>query len=172
MAALIFFMLGFGFYMAEFVSDTYERFALVQIHKSWGFVAFTLALIRIAWRAFNPPPAPPADQPRWETLASHGAHLALYALIIAMPLSGWLMVTASELQEMYSVRNMVFGLFELPDPFQPGDAGLNKLFARVHFWCALALSALIGLHILAALKHHLIDRDNVLRRMIGLSPKG
>ncbi|QIE55400.1 cytochrome b [Pikeienuella piscinae] len=165
-AALIFFMLGLGFYMAELVSDIYEQFALVQLHKSWGFTVFVLVLIRIVWRLMNrTPDAPPHAGAAERTFARLG-HYALYALMLALPLSGWLMASASELQEMYGIRNMVFGLFELPDPFQPGDKTLEEWLRAVHFWCALALTIMLIGHAGAALKHHFIDRDNVLTRMI------
>lgn len=164
MAALILFMLGLGVYMTEFVTDTYAQFDLVQIHKSWGFVVFALALVRVAWRLTHRPPAP-APAPRWQQLAAEGAHRALYVLILFMPLTGWLMASASELQEMYGIRNMVFGLFALPDPFVPGDRGLEELFEELHFWGAVTLAALLGIHVAGALKHHFLNRDATLRRM-------
>ncbi|MEX2518242.1 MAG: cytochrome b [Paracoccaceae bacterium] len=166
MALIILFMLGLGFYTAEFVSDVYEQFALIQIHKSWGFTVFTLALLRVFWRLFNPAPPMPAHMPSAERALAHLGHYALYFLMFAMPISGWLMASASELQEMYNIRNMVFGLFEMPDPFQPGSRALEEIFSAVHFWCALALTAVLIGHAGAALKHHFIDHDNVLRRMI------
>lgn len=165
-AALILFMLGLGFYMAEFVSDIYEQFALVQIHKSWGFTVFVLVLIRIVWRLMNPTPDPPPQAGAAERALARFGHYGLYALMLALPLSGWLMASASELQEMYGVRNMVFGVFELPDPFQPGDKALEAALNTVHFWCALALTIMLIGHAGAALKHHFLDRDTVLRRMI------
>ena len=165
MAALILFMLGLGFYTAEFVTDTYEQFALVQLHKSWGVVAFALALLRVLWRLVNRAPAHAPGAARWERLAADGGHLALYAFMFALPLSGWLMASALPLQEMYGIKNMVFGLFELPDPFNPGDQGLQETLRAVHFWSAIGLVGLLALHAGAALKHHLIDRDDVLARM-------
>lgn len=166
LAVIILFLLGLGFYTAEIVTDIYEQFALVQIHKSWGFTAFVLALIRIVWRLVNPTPPMPAHMPGWERAVAHLGHYGLYVLMIAMPVSGWLMASASELQDMYGIKNMVFGLFEMPDPFQPGDKALEEIFEAVHFWCGLLLVALVAGHAAAGLKHHFIDRDNVLRRMI------
>jgi cytochrome b561 len=165
MAGLILFMLGLGFYTAEIVTDMYEQFGLVQLHKSWGFVAFTLALLRLGWRLMNPSPSMPAQMPAYEKLVAHAGHWILYALMIAMPLTGWLMSSASPLQEMYSIKNMVFGAFEMPDPFQPGSEALTELFSALHFWCAIALSTVLLGHAAAGLKHHFIDRDEVLRRM-------
>lgn len=166
MAALILFMLGLGFYSANLAPDVYERFALTQLHKSWGFVVYVLAVARIFWRVVNPAPEMPAHMGRLERVAAHAGHGILYALIVLMPLSGWLMVSASDLQELYGVKNLVFGLFELPDPFQPGDRGLEEIFATMHTVFAIALVAVLLGHVAAALKHHFIDQDNVLRRMI------
>lgn len=165
-AAIILFMLGLGFYTAEIVTNVYEQFGLVQIHKSWGFTVFVLALIRIVWRLANPTPPLPGHMPWHERALAHLGHYGLYVLMLVMPLSGWLMASASELQEMYGIKNMVFGLFQMPDPFQPGDKALEDVFEAVHFWSALLMTAIIAGHAGAALKHHFIDRDNILRRMI------
>ncbi len=163
-AAIIVFMLVLGTYMTG-VDDLMRRFALTQTHKSWGFVVFVLALARIGWRLANPvSPAEPAGA-AWERLAARGAHWALYGLMLWMPLTGWLMATASPLQEMYGIRNMVFGLFDMPDPFVPGSRELEDLFKRMHNVGAAALAALLLAHAVAALRHHFVLRDDVLRRM-------
>lgn len=166
MAAVILFLIGLGLYTVEIVEDLFVKFELIQTHKSWGFVAFSLAVIRVIWRLFNPAPPLPAGMKSWERLAAHGGHYGLYALMFIMPLTGWLMASSSELQDLYNIPNMVFGLFEMPDPFVPGDAELSKTFAAIHFWSAMALLALIAAHAGAALKHHFINKDNVLTRMI------
>lgn len=166
MAALILFMLGLGVYMTEVVTDLYAQFDLYQTHKSWGFVVFALAVVRVVWRMASPAaPADPAGTPAWERAAARGAHAALYALMFAMPLSGWLTASASELQDLYGIRNMVFGLFELPDPFVPGSEALEATFSAVHAWSAAALAGLLTLHAGAALRHHFVLRDGVLKRM-------
>ncbi|MEM7506896.1 MAG: cytochrome b [Pseudomonadota bacterium] len=166
MAVLILFMLGLGAYMANFVDDIYQQFELFQLHKSWGFVAFALAVLRILWRLINPAPAMPEGMSRPERVFAKAGHLALYVLIVVMPLSGWLMSSASTLQDTYGIKNMVFGLFELPDPFVPGGEDLEKLFATIHFLSAIAMTGLIVLHAAAALRHQLVQRDGLLRRMI------
>lgn len=166
MAGVILFMLGLGFYTAEIVTDTYAQFSLVQLHKSWGFVAFALGLVRIVWRLTHPAPKLPAGMTGPERLLAHGGHVALYVLMIALPVTGWLMASASPLQELYSIRNMVFGVFELPDPFNPGSGPLEETLRSAHFWCAIALLAILAGHVAAALKHQFIDRDGVLARMI------
>jgi cytochrome b561 len=169
MAVLILFLLGVGFYMVEILGsrDLVARFQLTQTHKSFGFVVFALALARLAWRLADP--VRPAADRGWQAAAARGAHLALYALMLWMPLSGWLMASASPLNDPgaypVQIRNMVFGLFELPDPISPGDRELEGVLKSAHFYSALALAALLAIHAAAALKHHLVDRDDVLRRM-------
>ncbi len=165
MAAIMLFMLGLGLYMTR-LDDVFERFALTQIHKSWGFAVFALAIVRVIWRLANreAPRDPPGMKP-WERLAARVSHLGFYLLMFALPLSGWLMASASPLQDSYGIRNMAFGLFEMPDPFVPGDKALETVFRQIHNAAALALGALLVVHVGAALKHHFVMRDDVLKRM-------
>ena len=170
MAALILFQLGVGVYMVEVIGDDLiNRFQLTQTHKSFGVVVFALALLRILWRAVNPRPTPPA-MPPMQKLAAEGAHIALYVLMIALPLTGWLMASASPLNDPgaypFQVKNMVFGLFELPDPYPEGSKALSEQLARFHWGLALMLAAILAVHAGAALKHELVDRDGLLRRMV------
>lgn len=169
-AALVLFLLVLGFWMANFVESMITQIKWTQIHKSWGTVAFALVLLRLVWRVMNPTPRLPVHMSALEKGLAHGGHLALYALMIAMPLTGWLMASSSPLNDAdaYPMRipNMVFGLFELPDPYPEGDKALSETFGAVHFYCGLVLSLVVTGHVLAALKHHTVDRDGVLRRMI------
>ena len=166
MAILILFMLGLGLYTANIVESLSERFELVQLHKSFGFVVFVLAVLRLLWRFCNRRnPALPANMKLWERMAAHVSHVGLYLLMFAMPLTGWLMASASRAKEDLGVRNMVFGLFEMPDPIVPGDNALAETFGAIHFYLAIALMVLLAVHIGASLKHHLVLRDDVLRRM-------
>ncbi len=167
MAGVIIFLLALGLYMSNADIDIYEKFALVQTHKSWGFVAFSLAVLRVLWRAANPEtPELPQDMSRAERLAARAGHLALYALMFVMPITGWLMASASPLQDTYGIKNMVFGLFELPDPFQPGGQALADALRLAHLSSAVLLIVVLIGHAGAALRHHFIKRDAVLRRMI------
>lgn len=165
MAAIMLFMLGVGVYMTR-IDDIFERFALTQTHKSWGFAVFALACVRLVWRLLNQ--ETPRDAPgmkHWERSAARLSHLGFYLLMFALPLSGWLMASASQLQDSYGIRNMVFGLFEMPDPFVPGDKALEAAFKLIHNGAALALAALLAIHVGAAFKHHFVLRDDVLKRM-------
>lgn len=171
MAVLILGLLGVGWYMVNVVgtSDLVLRYQMTQMHKSFGFTVFVLALLRLGWRAMNPTPAEP-EGAAWEKAAARGAHIALYVLMLALPVSGWLMASASPLNDAdafpFQVRNMVFGLFELPDPFAPGDRGLEATLKAVHLWAGYALGALLLAHVGAAMVHHRIKRDRVLLRMV------
>jgi cytochrome b561 len=166
MAGLILFQLGLGFRMVRLVDDVYLKFGLYQTHKSWGFVIFALALVRLAWRAGQPTPRLPARMRGIDVAAAQGAHLALYALMILLPVSGWLTASASPLEDAYGIESRVFTWFVLPDPFQPGSEALEAAFKSVHAWAAFAMAVLLLGHAAAALRHHFVARDGVLRRMI------
>lgn len=166
MAALILFQLGFGLYMIR-IGDLLQRFVLTQTHKSWGFVVFLLALARLLWRLANPVrPAPPPGMPGWQVRAAAASHRLLYVLMLLMPVSGWLMASASPTQDLLQMQNLVFGSYALPDPFVPGSERVEAALAQVHLTGAILLALLVALHAGAALKHHLVDRDAVLRRML------
>ncbi len=166
MAAVVLFELGLGLRMANFTPDPLEEFRLAQIHKSWGFVILVLALLRLGWRlGAGPAPAPPATMPRWQVRAAAASHAVLYALMLGLPISGWAMVSASPIQDVLGIDNTVFGLFAMPDPWVPGVEAVETAARAVHVGCALALALLLVLHVGAALKHALIDRDDVLARM-------
>lgn len=165
-AAIILFQLALGLYMTDFVPDLSEQFKLFQLHKSWGFVVFCLAVVRVAWRLANRrSPALLDTMPRWQRAASHASHGLLYLLILVMPLSGWVMSAASPTQEFLGIQNMVFGVFAMPDPWVPGVRWIADLAKEIHELSAWAMIAILAVHVAAALKHHLLDRDAILRRM-------
>ena len=171
MAIVIVGLLVMGFYIAEVLTGTdsdtlMERFSLTQDHKSWGFVAFTLALLRVIWRLVNPTPALPEGMGAMERMAAHAGHYGLYVCMILMPVSGWLMASASPLQDAYGIKNKVFATFELPDPFVPGSEELESIFANIHAIAGIVLVLLLLGHVGAALKHHFVNKDTVLKRMI------
>lgn len=169
MALLILGLAAVGLYAVEFQTDLIARIELTQTHKSFGFIVFWLAVLRVIWRLANPTPALPDSMPGWQKAASHASHLALYALIFAIPLTGWLMASASPLNDEgaypVQIKNEVFGLFSMPDPFPTGDKELSDSLAKAHFWLAMTLLGVLVLHVLAALKHHFVDRDTILTRM-------
>jgi len=134
-------------------------FETITLHKSIGLLIMGLALVRIGWRLFNKSPALPADMPMHERFIAHAAHLALYAIMIGMPLSGWAMSSAANFPASF------FGLFTLPSIMTPSKEAVDLLKA-IHWYAAWGIGALILAHVGAALKHHFINRDTVLSRML------
>lgn len=135
-----------------------DKLALLARHKSVGITILGLAVIRLAWRLYDRPPSPPA-MPRWQVVAARLNHWALYALLFAMPLSGWMMSSASNFPVSW------FGLVQLPDLVAP-DRSLKDQLEEVHELLAKILIALALLHAAAALKHQFFDRDGLLFRML------
>lgn len=133
-------------------------------HKSTGMLILMLMLLRLCWRLANPTPALPLQTPRWERYAAHASHGLLYALAIALPLSGWVINSAA------AVPFSVFWLVPLP-PIVAPDERLEDLAKLVHFSLLVALCLVLAVHIGAALRHHLIKRNDVLRRMLPASWK-
>lgn len=156
MAILIIGMLCVGLYMTSLPVGML-KLKLYGWHKAFGILILTLVILRILWRLTNATPV--LALPWWERTAARLAHFVLYVLMLAMPLSGWLMTSAAGLPPSF------FGLFTLPNLVAPNDE-LRELFGLMHEWLAYGLIAVIILHTLAALKHHFIDKDDILRRMI------
>jgi cytochrome b561 len=154
----VFGLLAVGLYMTDLKASP-QKIQLYMTHKSVGLSVLALMLARLLFRLRNPPPALPDSLPRWQRLASAGTHVSFYVLLLAMPISGWLMNGASGFPMKF------FGLFRVPDLIVR-DAKHLAFFKEVHEVIAWTLMALIAVHVLAALKHHFIDRDAVLRRML------
>lgn len=164
MALLIIGMLALGLTMEE-IQPLSLRFDAINLHKSVGILLLGLSVFRLLWRFMNPPPALPPGMPGWQRFASHVSHWALYAFIIIMPLSGWLMISASA---KYPI--VFFFLGEAPFIPMPADKALagqiGNLSHEVHEYLGYGAMALIAVHVGAALKHHLFQRDTVLTRML------
>jgi len=135
-----------------------QQLGLLANHKSVGMTIFGLAILRILWRLFNRPPVLPSTMSIWQTRASSTVHVVLYGFLLAMPLTGWLMSSASA----YSVS--WFNVFVFPDLIVADEANAQWL-ENIHEWLAEALFIMALLHIVAALKHHYLDKDDVLNRM-------
>jgi cytochrome b561 len=159
-AALVLGALGFGIYMVEMVHDPAQRFELTQTHKSIGVTVLALTLVRLLLRIVTIAPKPEPAAPLL-LMAAKTAHIALYALLLAMPLSGWLMAATTPVR----VPTVVFGLFQLPYPVAPHLLAYRITHA-VHFGLAISLAMLIALHVAAALAHALRWRDRTLARML------
>src|SRR5436190_23816311 len=109
-AAAIIGMLILGKYMADLPRDDPSKFDLIQLHKSIGITILTLSVLRLLWRLVNKVPPLPAQMPAWERFAAHASHILLYVLIIGIPLTGWMMVSASPL----GIPTIWFGVVEIP----------------------------------------------------------
>jgi cytochrome b561 len=136
-----------------------KKLAMLARHKSFGITILGLALLRLLWRWSNPTPLLPSDLKPYERVLAHFTHAALYVLLFAMPLSGWMMSSARGFPVSW------FGLIQLPD-LVPKSKPLYDALLRTHDMLALALGAVVLLHIAAALKHHFVLKDDVLRRML------
>jgi cytochrome b561 len=158
-AALVVGMLGMGAAMVLLVHDAAARFELIQTHKSIGVAILGLTVARLCLRALTSAPKPELVA-RSILLAANAAHIALYVLLLLMPLSGWLMATSTPVR----VPTVVFGLFELPYPLMP-DLERFHLAHGAHVVLAIVLGALIALHAAAAVVHALVWRDQTLARM-------
>lgn len=157
MAALLFGMLALGFYMSDLPLSP-DKLKLYSWHKWAGVTAFLLLWFRLFWRITHRPPALPDSMPKLMQFAAHAGHLLLYGLMIAIPLSGWLMSSAKGFQTVY------FGILPIPDLLDKNKE-LGDLLALVHKSLNLLFVAVLTGHIGAALKHHFIDKDDILIRM-------
>lgn len=157
MAALLFGLLALGFYMHDLpLSPT--KLQIYSWHKWAGVTAFLLVSFRLFWRLTHRPPALPESMPRLMQFAAHAGHLLLYVLMVAIPLSGWLMSSAKGFQTVY------FGILPIPDLLDKNKE-LGDLLALVRKSLNLLFVAVLAGHIGATLKHHFIDKDDILIRM-------
>lgn len=158
MALLIVGMLILGLYMVR-MPISLEKLKFYGWHKEVGVLILGLAILRIIWWLYNVLPALPSEMPRLEKWAARSVHLIFYGFVIVMPLTGWMMSSAAGLSVSF------FGLFLLPNLVAPNPT-LMSILLEVHRYLAYSLIALLVLHTLAALKHHFINKDDVLRKMI------
>lgn len=156
------FLFGLGLYMVElsYYDPWYTK--APDWHRSVGVLLLGLVVLRLAWRLSNPQPAAPAGHAPWERALATLAHWALYGLLIIIPLTGYLMSTAD------GRAVSVFGWFEVPALLAP-EKGREDWAGDWHEWLAWAMVGLVVLHALAAIKHHWIDRDTTLTRMLPIS---
>ncbi len=158
MALIIIGMVILGLYMNDLpISE--EKLRLYGIHKEFGLLVLFLAMFRIIWRIGNIVPLLPNTIPSWQKFAAHAVHWALYGFMFAMPITGWMMTSAAGLPPSF------FGLFDMPSLVSP-NLDLLHLLIQVHTWLAYGLIVTFCGHVGAALKHHFINKDDVLRRML------
>jgi cytochrome b561 len=158
-AALIVASFSFGVTMVNIPGLTPTKLKYFSWHKWLGVTIFALACLRLLWRLGHPAPPYPDSMPRWQQKAAAALHFLLYILIIAIPLSGYFYSLAAGVPVVY------LGIVPLPVFIGP-DPELKLILKQVHYALNMSLLAAVVLHVAAALKHHFIDHDNVLSRML------
>lgn len=147
-----------GLYMADLPLSP-QKLKLYSWHKWAGVTIFLFVVVRLGWRLGHPPPELPATMPAWQRSVAGATHVLLYLLMIAVPLSGWLMSSAKGFQTVW------FGIVPLPDLLDK-NAELGDLLQQMHMLLNFSMAGLVAAHAGAALKHHFIDRDDILARML------
>ena len=164
-------MLAMGLAMTHAPLGPADKFKLYQLHKSVGITILLLAVLRLLWRVAHRPPALPDDMPAWERGAAESTHVLLYVFMIGMPLVGWAMVSVSP----FNLPTVFYGVVRWPHltfltAFGPKTA-LEPFFKLVHAYGAYVLIAVLLLHVGAALRHYVVERDTILQRMVPGLPR-
>ena len=144
---------------AEELPDGLEKLTMITRHKSIGILVLALALVRIGWKLVNKGQPAPVPMPRPQRIAAAAGHGLLYLLILAQPISGWMMSSAAN----YPVT--FFGWFQLP-ALVGANEGMHEFYEEVHEFLFTALLVVTVVHVLAALYHHFVQKDDTLRRML------
>jgi cytochrome b561 len=160
-AILILALLALGWFMVHGDLKASTKFDLYQLHKSLGVLSLALLLLRLGARLARRSPPPPPAMPPWERGVAGLTHAAFYGLLLVAALSGWLLASAA----IIAIPTRFFDLFVIPN-LVGADAALSANMSLVHYVASRLLMGLLILHIAAALKHHFIDRDDVLLRMV------
>ena len=162
-AALVFAAVFMGWTMTEMAISP-ARLKTYNYHQWVGVTVLALALLRLVWRLTHR--APPLEKmPRWQQLVAHAGHGLLYVLMLAVPVSGWIYSNATGYRVVY------LGKLPLPD-LVGRDKALAERWHEVHEVLATVLVVLVALHVLAALQHHFLHKDNTLRRMLAWRRQG
>lgn len=156
MAILIIGLLILGIYMVE-LPVSLAKLRYYGWHKEYGLLVLGLAIFRLFWRFYNINPR--LDLSFLEKLAARSVHWAFYFFMFAMPITGWVITSAAGLPASF------FGLYTLPNIVSPNEE-TRLLFQEIHQWLGYALILTITMHASAALKHHFINKDNILKRML------
>ena len=170
MAAMILVQLIGGHYMAGLGKSKAQDAFYYALHEPLGIAVLVVLIMRAVWRLASPTPAWPATTPPWQRTAAKAMHILLYTAILIMVLSAWAMASGAKFPVS---PNTPWALpnFEPPWP-EAFTKGWGKRAYDMHVWWGWAIVALLGVHVLAALKHHFLDRDTVLRRMVPFGRQG
>ena len=171
-AALILTQIPLGWRMSDLPFGT-AKFELFQLHKSIGITILALSLVRLVWRVTHPAPPLPDHMARWEKVFARATHVGFYVVMIATPLGGWVLVSASSL----NIPTLIWDVIPLPHlpgfetmPAEQREA-ISERVSAGHSALAWFAIALLVLHVAGALKHHFLNRDTVLWRMLPIVPR-
>ena len=162
MAVLFLSQFWLGWYMLG-IKNAEREHALLQWHKSFGFLILGLIVLRLLWRLINPRPRLPDTMPEGEKALARGSHHLLYLLFLVIPLTGWAVISTAPLPSV----SRFFGLFAIPALPMGSSMHSQQIWTSVHALFAYTMLFLSFVHILAALRHHFHHKDDVLRRMMG-----
>lgn len=184
-ALLILGMIPVGWWMGDAVLEKATRadaLKVFPIHKAIGMTILALSALRLLWRLAHKAPPLPQKMPAWERITARTTHGLFYLLMFAMPISGWIYASAGWSEAFHSFISVPitwFGLFPIPEfpglAAQPDETrkAIGLTAVAVHSKLAWVMIVLAGLHVAAALKHQIVDRDDVLSRMLPfLRPRG
>jgi cytochrome b561 len=159
-------LIGLGLTMTHAGLAPLRQFRLYQWHKSVGVTVLALTALRVLWRLTHRPPPHPAGMPARERRAAGAAHALLYLFLVGLPLTGWAVVSLSP----FNIPTVLYGIVPWPHlplaSLVPEEAAAEGVLKQAHAYGAWLLTALLALHVAAALRHHLILRGDVLRRMV------
>jgi cytochrome b561 len=158
-AALILTTLPIGITMVNVPNLGPTGDTLFHLHRSIGVTVLLIAAFRLIYRLSHPAPPLPAEMPAWQQAGAHATHWALYALLIVQPILGWIATSA------YRAPVLFFWLFELP-PIWKEDRAFSEALFKVHMDIGILILVLVSLHVAAALYHHFVLRDRVLKGMV------
>lgn len=160
-AVLLIILIVSGVYMVSLpdVGFDTKKITLILYHKEIGILALSAAALRLAWRVGSALPRLVESLPDWQKVTARFVHLCFYGLMFALPITGWLMSSATGIPVSF------FGWFDLPD-FVPYDDRLFHALIDIHKWLGYALIVLILIHSAAALRHHLLFKDETLKKML------
>jgi cytochrome b561 len=171
MAALVVFQLAWGWWMGRLPVGG-DKAAAYAVHYGIGVLMITLTLGRATWRLLAPGPINDADKPGWESTVAHVTHYVFYACLFGLPLSGWAMISATGRETELALLGVVpWPLMPMQDLSAPQRWAIEAAAEWMHWGLVVTLLLLIPLHVGAALKRHVVDRDDVLHGMLPVVPQ-
>jgi cytochrome b561 len=171
MAALALFQLAWGWWMGRLPVGG-AKIAAYELHYAVGILMLVLIVGRATWRALAPEPINDADKPGWESTAAQITHYVFYACLFGLPLSGWLMISASARETELTLLGVVsWPALPLQELANSRRWAIEAVAEWTHWGLIVTLLILVPLHVAGALKHQIIDRDDVLHGMLPVLPK-